>query len=453
MNSDLTHPLTWRIDASKAAGKGGVVGMDDYEAAGGYTGARKAVTQMSSADVQQLVLDAGLRGRGGAGFPTGQKWKFVGIDAKRLPGPTYLVCNGDEMEPGTFKDRYLLEHDPHMLVEGMIIAAHAIQADYAYIFIRGEYHVAAKQLAKAIEDAYAKSYLGSNVFGTGYALQMRVHRSGGRYICGEETALLNALEGKRAQPRSKPPFPPVSGAWGRPTVVNNAESLCNVPAILRNGAEWYRTLGKGEDAGTKMFGVSGRVNRPGLWELPMGTTIRELLEVHAGGMKPGYRMKGILPGGASTDFLVEQHLDLPMEYGAIQKAGSRMGTGTMIIVDDSVCIVDVSRNLQHFFAQESCGFCTPCRDGLPWLERLLIDIEEGRGTKADLEMLERNARFIGAPGNTFCLHATGAIEPLSSALKYFRPEFEAHIEKGCCPLHSDKGKAGAANANKAEKAA
>ena len=432
--NDLTHPLTARITASQAAGKGGVVSLADYESAGGYSGARKAVLEMSSANLQQLVLDAGLRGRGGAGFPAGQKWKFVGIDAKRLPGSTYLVCNADEMEPGTFKDRFLLEHDPHMLVEGMIIAAHAIQADHAYIFIRGEYQVAAQQLAKAITEAEARGYLGDSVFGGGYSLRLRVHRSGGRYICGEETALLNALEGKRAQPRSKPPFPPVSGAWGRPTVVNNAETLCNVPGILRNGGDWYQGLGKGDDAGTKMFGVSGKVNKPGLWELPMGTTIRELLEERAGGMRPGYTFRGLLPGGASTDFLVEQHLDLPMEYATIQKAGSRMGTGTMIIVDDSVCIVDLSRNLQHFFAQESCGFCTPCRDGLPWLERLLIDIEEGRGTAADLEMLERNARFIGAPGNTFCLHATGAIEPLASALKYFREDFEAHIKLGRCPL-------------------
>jgi len=432
--NDLTHPLTARIVASRQAGKGGVVSLADYEAAGGYAGARRAVTGMSSAAVQQLVLDAGLRGRGGAGFPTGQKWKFVGIDEKRIPGPTYLVCNADEMEPGTFKDRFLLEHDPHLLVEGMIIAAHAIQADHAYIFIRGEYHLAARRLAQAVEDAYARGHLGRSVFGTAWALEMRVHRSGGRYICGEETALLNALEGKRAQPRAKPPFPPVSGAWGRPTVVNNAESLCNVPGILRHGADWYKGLSRCADAGTKMFGVSGRVKRPGLWELPMGTPIRELLEVHAGGMQDGYAFRGLLPGGASTDFLVERHLDLPMEYAAIQKAGSRMGTGTMIVIDDSLCIVDVSRNLQHFFAQESCGFCTPCRDGLPWIERMLIDLEEGRSSAADLARIEKVAGFIGVPGNTFCLHATGAIEPLASAFKYFRDDFEAHVKLGRCPL-------------------
>ncbi len=291
-----------------------------------------------------------------------------------------------------------------------------------------------RALDAAIEAATAKGYLGANVFGSDYCVDLAVHRSGGRYICGEETALLNALESRRAQPRTKPPFPPVSGAWGRPSIVNNVETLCNVPAIIRHGAAWYRGIGRGDDAGTKLFGVSGRVKRPGLWELPMGTPIREILEVHAGGMQDGYRFKGLLPGGASTDFLVESHLDLPMDYGAIAAAGSRLGTGTMTVIDDSVCIVDLSRNLQHFFAQESCGFCTPCREGLPWIERMLIDIEAGRGEPEDLDLLEHHARLIGAPGNTFCLHATGAIEPLASALKFFRGEFEAHIRERRCPL-------------------
>ena len=235
-----------------------------------------------------------------------------------------------------------------------------------------------------------------------------------------------------AQPRTKPPFPPASGAWGRPTIVNNVETLCNVPGIVRNGVDWYQGLGLTEDAGTKIYGISGRVNRPGLWELPIGTPIRELVERHAGGMREGFELKGILPGGASTDFLVEEHFDLAMDYGTIQAAGSRMGTGTMILMDNSICPVDMSRNLQHFFAQESCGFCTPCREGLPWVEALLLDIEEGRGQEGDLEVLDRNAQFIGAPGNTFCLHATGAIEPLQSALKYFREDFEEHIRTGRC---------------------
>ena len=411
---------------------GGLVDLAAYEAHEGYAGARQALSAMTPAEVIELVKDANLRGRGGAGFPTGLKWSFVPQGDASDGGLKYLVCNGDEMEPGTFKDRYLLEYNPHLLVEGMIIGAYAIGAAQGYVFLRGEYHEPYRQLQKAIDDAKAKGYLGQNIFGSGFDLDLRIHRSAGRYICGEETALLNALEGKRAQPRTKPPFPPASGAWGRPTIVNNVETFCNVPCILRNGVEWYQELGQGDDAGTKLYGVSGRVNNPGLWELPIGTPIREIIDVHAGGMQDGYKLRGLLPGGASTDFLVEQHFDLAMDYGTIQAAGSRMGTGTMILMDDSICPVDMCRNLEHFFAQESCGFCTPCREGLPWVERLLTDIEEGRGKPGDLELLDRNAQFIGGVTNTFCLHAPGAIEPLASALKYFREDFEEHIRTGKC---------------------
>lgn len=429
MSDEYTdRPLTGRIAAAD-----GFVSMADYQAAGGYEALRRALSSLSPEDVQGLVKDANLRGRGGAGFPTGVKWSFVPMGAAAGAGHKYVICNADEMEPGTFKDRYLLENDPHLLVEGILLAAYAVQADRAYVFIRGEYHLAARRLQAAIAEARAVGLCGDDVLGSGFSVELGVHRSGGRYICGEETALLNALEGRRAQPRARPPFPPASGAWGRPSVVNNVETLCNVPAIVRNGADWYRALGRGEDAGTKIFGVSGRVRHPGLWELPMGTPIREILDQHAGGMLPGYGFRGLLPGGASTDFLVEQHLDLPMDYGAIQNAGSRLGTGTMIVMDDSVCPVALSRNLQHFFAQESCGFCTPCREGLPWLERVLDDIEHGRGQPGDLALLDQNAEFIGVPGNTFCVHATGAMEPLVSALKYFRADFEAHIERGRCP--------------------
>ena len=426
---DDVRPLIGIIDAV-----GGRVGVDDYEAHGGYEAAKRAVTEMAPGDVIDLVKDANLRGRGGAGFPTGMKWSFVpqGPDV----GLKYLVCNADEMEPGTFKDRYLITYNPHVLVEGMIIGAHAIGAEQGYVFLRGEYHEPGAELERAIADAYAKGYLGQNIFGTETSFDLRIHRSGGRYICGEETALLNALEGKRAQPRQKPPFPPASGAWGRPTIVNNVESFCNVPGIVRNGAEWYHDLGATDDAGTKLYGVSGRVNNPGLWELPIGTTVREIIDKHAGGMQDGYKLRGFLPGGASTDFLVEEHLDLAMDYGTIQAAGSRMGTGTMIIMDDSICPVDMCRNLEHFFAQESCGFCTPCREGLPWVESLLIDILEGRGQEGDLDILARNAQFIGGPTNTFCLHAPGAMEPLQSALKYFREDFEHYIEHGTrAPSH------------------
>ena len=411
---------------------GGLVDLAAYESHEGYAGARQALSAMTPSEVIALVKDANLRGRGGAGFPTGLKWSFVPQGDASDGGLKYLVCNGDEMEPGTFKDRYLLEYNPHLLVEGMIIGAYAIGAAQGYVFLRGEYYEPYRQLQKAIDDAKAKGYLGQGIFGSGFDFDLRIHRSAGRYICGEETALLNALEGKRAQPRTKPPFPPASGAWGRPTIVNNVETFCNVPCILRNGVEWYQELGRGDDAGTKLYGVSGRVNEPGLWELPIGTPIREIIDVHAGGMQDGYKLRGLLPGGASTDFLVEQHFDLAMDYGTIQAAGSRMGTGTMILMDDSICPVDMCRNLEHFFAQESCGFCTPCREGLPWVERLLTDIEEGRGKPGDLELLDRNAQFIGGVTNTFCLHAPGAIEPLASALKYFREDFEEHIKAGEC---------------------
>lgn len=358
---------------------------------------------------------------------------------KCTPGHKYLVCNADEMEPGTFKDRLLMEYDPHQLIEGMILSAYCIGADLSYIFIRGEYVVAIERLREALAECYAKGYLGENIMGSGYKLDMYVHPSAGRYICGEETALINALEGKRANPRAKPPFPQISGLWGRPTIVNNVETLCNIPHIIDRGADWFKGLGVGEDTGTKLFGVSGRVKNPGCWELPMGTPVREILENHAGGMQDGLQLKGFLPGGGSTDFLTQDHLDLAMDYNVIGKAGSRMGTGTMIILDDQTCPVGMVLNLIRFFAHESCGFCTPCRDGLPWSRQVLEDIENGRGKAEDLDTLEYQINYIGAIGNTHCALAPGAMEPLQSALKYFREDFERHISGGCCPYHLGAG--------------
>lgn len=406
-----------------------------YEANGGYQGLRKAMAEMSPKDCQDVISASNLRGRGGAGFPTGMKWSFVPAADKSSPGHRYLVCNADEMEPGTFKDRLLMECDPHQLIEGMILAAYTIGADISYIFIRGEYIVAIQRLRDALAECYSAGLLGDNILGSGYSLHMHVHPSAGRYICGEETALINALEGKRANPRAKPPFPQVSGLWGRPTIVNNVETLCNIPHIIDRGAEWFKTLGVGEDAGTKLFGVSGKVNNPGCWELPMGTPIREIIEQHAGGMQEGYQLKGFLPGGGSTDFLTTEHLDLAMDYNVIGAAGSRMGTGTMIILDDRTCPVGMVLNLIRFFAHESCGFCTPCRDGLPWSRQVLQDIEEGRGQPEDLETLAYQVRYIGAIGNTHCALAPGAMEPLQSALKYFYDDFKQHISTGRCPYH------------------
>ena len=406
-----------------------------YEANGGYQGLRKAMSSMSPQDCQSVISDSNLRGRGGAGFPTGMKWSFVPADDKCTPGHKYLVCNADEMEPGTFKDRLLMECDPHQLIEGMILAAYTIGADISYIFIRGEYLLAIERLRDALQECYAAGLLGDNILGSGYSLNMYVHPSAGRYICGEETALINALEGKRANPRAKPPFPQVSGLWGRPTIVNNVETLCNISHIIDRGADWFKSLGGGEDAGTKLFGVSGRVKNPGCWELPMGTPIREIIEQHAGGMRDGYQLKGFLPGGGSTDFLTAEHLDLAMDYNVIGAAGSRMGTGTMIILDDRTCPVGMVLNLIRFFAHESCGFCTPCRDGLPWSRQVLQDIEEGRGQPEDLETLAYQVKYIGAIGNTHCALAPGAMEPLQSALKYFYDDFKQHISSGRCPYH------------------
>ena len=422
----MERPLTKNIQNGKEPPD-----LRGYERAGGYQAVRKALKGMTPQEVQQVVKDANLRGRGGAGFPTGVKWGVIPM-GENAPRPKYLVANADEMEPGTFKDRLLMEGDPHQLVEGMILSAFAIEAEVAFIFLRGEYHLAAERLSRAIAEAREAGYLGRDILGSGFNLELYLHTSAGRYICGEETALLNALEGKRAIPRARPPFPQICGLWGRPTVINNVETLCNVPHIVVNGADWYKGLSLSPDGGTKIYGVSGRVKRPGCWELPMGTTIREILEEHAGGMQEGYRFKGLQPGGASTDFLGEQHLDVKMDYGSVQAAGSRMGTGTMIVLDDRSCPVGMVLNLEQFFAQESCGWCTPCREGLPWAVSMLEAIENGDGKPEDLDLLAELCLRLG-PGNTFCALAPGAMEPLQSALRLFREDFERHIREGRCP--------------------
>jgi NADH-quinone oxidoreductase subunit F len=403
--------------------------IKEYEMTGGYEAVRKVISGgMSPEEVQKLVQDSGLRGRGGAGFNTGMKWSFVPMGAD-APHPKYLIANADEMEPGTFKDRLLLEGNPHQLIEGMILAAYAIQADISYIFLRWAYRRAAQLLRKSIQEAYTAGYLGKNILGSEFSLEMYLHTGVGRYMCGEETALLNALEGKRATPRAKPPFPQVSGLFGKPTIVNNVETLCCIPHIVNNGASWFKGLSNTEDSGTKLYGVSGKVKHPGCWELPMGVTMRELIEEHAGGMLNGYQLKGVLPGGASTDFLTIEHLDLKMDFASVAAAGSRLGTGTLVVMDDATCPVGFVHNLQHFFAQESCGWCTPCREGLPWVEKILLSLEKGEGTPEDIEVLQMHTQLLG-PGNTFCALAPGAMEPLQSALRYFSEDFEEHVSLG-----------------------
>jgi NADH-quinone oxidoreductase subunit F len=403
----------------------------EYQMTGGYAALQKALSGMTPKEVQQLVKDSGLKGRGGAGFSTGIKWGVVPMD-DHAPHPKYLIANADEMEPGTFKDRLLLEGNPHQLIEGMILAAYAIQAEISFIFLRWAYKKAAQLLRRSIHEAYVAGFLGKNILGSGFNLEMHLHTGVGRYMCGEETALLNALEGKRATPRAKPPYPQLSGLYGKPTIVNNVETLCNIPHIVNNGVDWFKGLSNSEDSGTKLYGVSGKVNNPGCWELPMGVTIRELIEEHAGGMKNGYQLKGVLPGGASTDFLTAEHLDIKMDFADVAKAGSRLGTGTMVVMDDATCPVGFVHNLQHFFAQESCGLCTPCREGLPWVEKMLLSLEQGSGTEQDMELLEMHTHMLG-PGNTFCALAPGAMEPLQSALKYFKADFEKHISLHKCP--------------------
>jgi NADH-quinone oxidoreductase subunit F len=404
--------------------------LKDYRKSGGYTALTKALKQMAPGEVTGLVKTSNLLGRGGAGFPTGLKWSLVPMDENT--GQKYLVCNADEMEPGTFKDRYLMEGNPHQLIEGMIISAFAIQAGKAYIFLRWAYKKAEAILRQAIQEAYESGYLGKNILGSGFSLDMYVHSSAGRYMCGEETALLNSLEGKRATPRTKPPFPSISGLFGRPTVVNNVETLSYVSHIVSNGADWFKSLSLTGTGGTKLFGVSGRVKNPGLWELPLGITVRELLEEHAGGMADGYKFRGLLPGGASTDFLIDEHLDVKMDFTTVAAVGSRMGTGTMIILDDRICPVSFIHNVEKFFALESCGWCTPCREGLPWVVKMLASIEEGTGKMEYLDLLKFQAKFMG-PGNTFCAHAPGAAEPLQSGLKYFHDDFVKHINDHKCP--------------------
>jgi len=422
----IERPLTKNIRLEEEP-----LNLREYEKEGGYQAVRKALLNMSPEEITKLVKESNLRGRGGAGFPTGQKWSLVPM-GDNAPRPKYLIANADEMEPGTFKDRMLLEGDPHQIIEGMIISAYALQADISYIFLRWAYKLAAKRLEKAIAEAYDNNYLGKNILGSGYSLELYLHISAGRYMCGEETSLLNSLEGKSAIPRTKPPFPQVCGLWGKPAIVNNVETLCNIPHIINNGAEWFKRLSHTEDSGTKIYGVSGKVKKPGAWELPMGTTIRELIEEHAGGMYPGFKFRGVIPGGASTEFLLEEHLNVKMDFNSVQKAGSRLGTGTMIVLDNKTCPVGMVNNLEQFFARESCGWCTPCREGLPWIAKTLLVIEEGMGKIEDMEILKSHTVLLGS-GHTFCALAPGAKEPLQSALKYFEEDFKKHIQEKRCP--------------------
>ncbi len=421
----MERPLTQNIQPDRKP-----LDIAEYERAGGYQALRKAL-RMPPTQIQQMVGDSNRRGRGGAGFQTGKKWASVPMGEKARR-PKYFALNADEMEPGTFKDRLLLEGDPNLVVESLIIASYAIEADMAYIFLRWAYKLSAQRLTKALAQAYDRGYLGKNILGSGYSLDMYLHTSAGRYMCGEENGLLNALEGKRPIPRTRPPHAVTVGAWGKPTVVNNVETIACVPYIVSHGAEAFRALSHTVDGGTKLYGISGRVKRTGLWELPMGTTVGEIFHEHAGGMRDGYQFRGLLPGGASTSFLVEKHFKAQLDFSSMDWTGSRLGTGNMIVLDDKTCPVGMLWNLQQFFARESCGWCTPCREGLPWLRNTLDAIEHGQGVPEDLEILQEHLWLLQL-GHTFCALAPGAVMPLDGALKYFREDFENHIRQHRCP--------------------
>ncbi|MBS3804389.1 MAG: NADH-quinone oxidoreductase subunit NuoF [Oleiphilaceae bacterium] len=425
-----THPLTWRLNDD-----GSLVGLQDYLAKEGYRAVKTVLNEWSGQDVIAAMKEANVGGRGGAGFSAGLKWSLT-LQGGDMPRG-YLVCNADEMEPGTFKDRLLMEQQPHLLIEGMILAAYANNSKFGYIFLRGEYVESARVLDQALRQAREAGWLGDNIAGSGFDFDMVVHTGAGRYICGEETALINSLEGKRANPRAKPPFPGQSGAWGKPTVVNNVETLCNTPAILLYGSDWYQQLSgdRTDDGGSKLYGASGLVNRPGLWELPMGTTGEEILEL-AGGIRNNRTLKAWLPGGASTGFLLPQHLTIPLDFKNPGSEGSRLGTGLLTVVTEDQSMVSLMRNLEQFFARESCGWCTPCRDGLPWTVKLLQAIENGEGEEGDIEMLEKLAADCG-PSLTFCAHAPGAAMPLETALRHFRAEFEQGISRPRGVAHAD----------------
>ncbi len=416
----------------RARGKqGGPASLGEYRDAGGY-GALDALGAMKPGELIERVKDSGLRGRGGAGFSAGMKWSFVPRGEKNDGGPRYLVCNADEMEPGTFKDRVLLDTNPHILIEGMILAGYAQEFTEGFVFIRREYFDQYDALQHALDEARGAGLLGDDIRGSGFGFDIHVHRSGGRYICGEETALLNAFEGRRPVPRSKPPFPATHGLWGRPTTVHNVETLSCVPGIVANGAAWFKDLAKNpEGAGTKLYGGSGAVERPMCIERPIGTTLRELLD-EMGGVRGGRGLLGAIPGGASTAFITGEHLDVPLDYDPLEKVHTRLGTGTFIVFSEDDCPVRGTLNLQRFFARESCGFCTPCRDGLPYGVRLLERIEQGGGSRHDLDTLEALYHDIGP--NSFCAHAAGAAEPIKGLFRHFRGILEDHVTQGGCPF-------------------
>jgi len=417
------RPLTGRARSDRTPHS-----LVEWRALGGYAGLERAL-EMSPAQVLETVDHAALNGRGGAGFPAAKKWRVM---PPRAPGdgPSYLIVNGDEMEPGAYKDRFLMEALPHQIVEGAIIASYAVHATQAIVLIRDSYRPAIAAVGRAIEEARAAGLLGERILGSDYSLTMRVHASAGRYIVGEETALIEALEGKRAVPRPRPPFPAQVGLWGRPTTVNNAETMSCVPHILENGAQWFRALSKTEEGGVKLYPVSGRVNNPHLIEAPMGTTARELIE-RCGGVAGDGALRCFQPGGGATAFLGADDLDTPLDFGHMARAGSMLGAGALIVLDGTACPIGVLARHQRFYARESCGWCTPCRDGLPWVAKILDALEAGGAERSDIDVLRMTAREAAPRGRSFCDLMGGAMASLASALERFDDLFHAHLDGGC----------------------
>ncbi len=402
-----------------------------YEAGGGYESLKKVVKSMAPNEVTEVVKASGLRGRGGAGFPTGLKWSFM---PKEKTGPQYLLLNADESEPGTFKDRLLMEEDPHLVIEGCMISAFAMQCDVVYIYIRGEFTYGAKVLDKAIAEAYEKGYAGKNIAGSDFSCELVLHRGAGAYICGEETALMNSLEGERGYPRFKPPFPAQKGVWGRPTTINNVETLACVPFIIERGAEWFASIGPNlKNSGPKLYGISGHVKRPGVYEAPMGINMLELINDVAGGMLHDDRpLKAVIPGGSSVPVMRAEACDVAMDFDSLSGAGSALGTAGLIVMDSSTCMVKALQRIAHFYSHESCGQCTPCRQGTGWLEAILIRIENGQGRAQDIDLLKSIADNI--EGNTICALGDAAAWPVQSFVKHFRDEFQAHVDAGKCVI-------------------
>src|SRR5438270_2437638 len=416
----VNHPDEIRVVSSRW-GKG-ATDINRYLELDGYKAVRKALEMTPDAIINEVKI-SNLRGRGGAGFPTGMKWSFV---PKESAKPKYVLVNGDESEPGTCKDRLILEQDPHSVIEGVMIAALAVQSHAGYIYIRGEYRYLSVIMQKAIKDAYARGFLGKNIFGTGYDLDIYWHGGAGAYEVGEESALMESLEGKRGIPRIRPPFPAVVGLWGGPTVINNAETLASVPHIILGGAEWYASLGPPKNGGTRLFCLSGNLERPGVYELPMGYNLKKMIYEVGGGIPNGRGLKGVVPGGSSTPVLLPSEIDVPMDFDSLMKVGSMLGSGGVVVLDDTTCIVKFALRTIKFYQHESCGWCIPCREGTDWLKKTLTRFHAGGGIKKDID----NIQYLSENmlGRTFCPLGDAAAMPMIGFFKKFRDEFEAYIQ-------------------------